>query len=350
MSSGGGRMRVALIGTGRIGQLHARVLAEDPGVELVVADIDEARAMEVAEGVGAATRPVGVALEGTEALVIAAATDAHPGLIRAGVSRRIPVFCEKPLALDLPESYRLVGEVEASGIPFQLGFQRRFDTAYREARRLVVEGELGTVYLVRMIANDRTPPPEAYIPTSGKVFRDSAIHDFDAIRWLTGEEVEMVYADGDVRGFEMFARHDDVDTFVAVLRLRTGILGVLGGGRHNPRGYDIRMEVVGSRDAVAVGLSERTPLRPLDPGARPMGTGWDSFLDRFEQAYRDELRHFVRVAAGQEDSACSARDGLEAMRVAEAAARSLAEHRPVTLDEIGMEGVGEGGATHAHAR
>jgi myo-inositol 2-dehydrogenase/D-chiro-inositol 1-dehydrogenase len=342
-------MRVALIGTGTIGQLHARVLAEDPSVDVLVADVDERRADEVAAMVGATPRPVESAVGEADALVIAAATDAHPALVRAGLERGIPVFCEKPLALDLAESYRLDAEIEASGIPFQLGFQRRFDAAYREARRMVVDGELGTLYLVRMTANDHTPPPESYIPRSGKVFRDSSIHDFDAMRWMTGDEVELVYADGDVRGFEMFARHDDVDTVVAVLRMRSGILGVLGGGRHNPRGYDIRMELVGSRDAVAMGLSDRTPVRPLDPGAPTMRVGWDSFLDRFEQAYRDELRHFVLFASGREESPCTARDGLEAMRIAEAAARSLAERRAVELAEIGEEGVVEGGAVGRHA-
>jgi len=343
-------MRVALIGAGRMGQLHATVLAEmNEQVELVIADIDEARAASVAGALGATAVPVGTALEGADALVIVSATEAHPSLIRAGLARRIPVFCEKPLALDLVETYRLVDEIEAAGTPFQMGFQRRFDVAYREAHRRVTAGELGTLYLVRMAANDHDPPPEAYIPTSGKVFRDSSIHDFDAIRWMTGEEVDTVYADGEVRGFEMFARHDDVDTVVVTLRMRNGILGVLGGGRHNPRGYDIRMELVGSADAVVIGLSDRTPIEPLDPGAPHMRAGWDSFLDRFEQAYRDELRAFVEVAAGRATSACSARDGLEAMRIAEAASRSLAERRPVGLDEIGVEGVEEGGATPARA-
>lgn len=343
-------MRVALIGTGRIGRLHARVLADDPGVELIVADIDQARAVNVASGIEATPLPTDEAIAAADALVIAAATDAHPTLIRAALARTIPIFCEKPLSLDLEESYRLVDEVEAAGIPFQLGFQRRFDTAYLQARQMLVDGDLGTIYLVRMTANDHTPPPEAYIPTSGKIFRDASIHDFDAIRWMTGEEVEMVYADGAVRGFEMFARHDDVDTVAALLRLRNGVLGVLSGGRHNPRGYDVRMELVGSRDAVAVGLSDRTPIRPLEPSEPIMRDGWDSFLDRFEQAYRDELRHFVRVAAGHEASGCTARDGLEAMRIAEAAARSVAERRPVALDEIGVEGAREGGATRARAR
>jgi myo-inositol 2-dehydrogenase/D-chiro-inositol 1-dehydrogenase len=328
-------MRVAQLGAGRIGAMHAETLSRllAPG-ELVLADLDAERARTLAAAVSAEATNVDEAIAGADALVIAASSNAHPELIRAGIDRRIPIFCEKPLSISLEVTRGLVDEIEASGTPFQLGFQRRFDPAYVEARRRLVAGDLGTVYLVRMMASDHAPPPEAYIPTSGKMFRDSSIHDFDAIRWMTGSEVETVYADGDARGFEMLARHDDVGTVAVVLRMRNGILGVLGGGRHNPRGYDIRMEVVGSRDSVAMGLTDRTPILPLDPSATPMGAGWDSFIDRFEQAYRDELRAFVQVARGEAASACTARDGLEAMRIAEAASRSLIERRPIDLDEI----------------
>ena len=330
-------MRIAQLGAGRIGAMHAESLSRllAPG-ELVLADLDGERARMLAAAVGAEAASVEEAIAGADALVIAASSTAHPELISAGIGRQIPVFCEKPLATTIEETIRLVDEIEASGIRFQLGFQRRFDAAYVEARRRLLAGDLGTVYLVHMVANDHAPPPEAYIPTSGGVFRDSSIHDFDAIRWMTGSEVESVYADGDATGFEMLARHHDVGTVAVVLRMRNGILGVLAGGRHNPRGYDIRMELVGSRDSVAVGLTDRTPIEPLDPGAFPMRAGWDSFIDRFEQAYRDELRAFVQVARGDAASACTARDGLEAMRIAEAASRSLAERRPIAVDEIGM--------------
>ncbi|MEA2652094.1 MAG: myo-inositol 2-dehydrogenase / D-chiro-inositol 1-dehydrogenase, partial [Chloroflexota bacterium] len=320
---------------GRIGAMHAETLSRllAPG-ELVVADLDEERARTLAVAVGAEAASIDEAIAGADALVIAASSNAHSELIRAGIDHKLPIFCEKPLSISLDETSALVDEIEASGIRFQLGFQRRFDPAYVEARRRFVAGDLGIVYLVRMVASDHAPPPEAYIPTSGGVFRDSSIHDFDAIRWMTGSEVESVYADGDARGFEMLARHDDVGTVAVVLRMRNGILGVLGGGRHNPPGYDIRMELIGSRDTVAMGLTDRTPIVPLDAPMRPMRPGWDSFIDRFEQAYRDELRAFVQVARGEAASACTARDGLEAMRIAEAASRSLVERRPIDLDEI----------------
>lgn len=335
-------MRVAVIGTGRIGQIHAETLAAEPGVtELIVADVDERRASETAGRLGARARAVDDALEAADAIVIAAVTSAHAELIRAGLARRIPIFCEKPLAIDLAATYRLVDEIESAGSPFQLGFQRRFDAPYCEARRLVAEGAIGTLYAVHMTAHDHEPPPEPYIPTSGGFFRDAAIHDFDAIRWLTGDEVDTIHAAGEVRALEAFARHGDVDTAACILRMRSGILGALVGGRHNPRGYDIRMELVGSADAVAIGLSDRTPIRPLGANAWPMGTGWTGFTERFAEAYRHEVRAFVGVAAGRMPSACTARDGLEAMRIAEAATRSRVERRTIEMSEITLERAGK---------
>ena len=330
-------MRIALLGAGRIGRLHARVLAAQTEVsEIVVADVDPGRARELAaEFNGRAVESVEAALDSADAVVIATPTDAHATLVRAAVERGLSTFCEKPLAFDLGETADLVGRVERAGVPFQVGFQRRFDPAYREAHRLVEAGELGIVYLVRLIANDHEPPPDAYIPTSGGLFRDSSIHDFDALRWVTGQEVVEVYATGSVRAFDVFARHGDVDTGAAILRLADGTLGVLGQTRHDPRGYDVRMEIVGSRDSVTVGLGPRTPIRSLEPNAPTAPeTAWTSFLDRFEVAYTEELRAFVQVARRAIPSPCTARDALEAMRISVAATQSLADGRPVRLADI----------------
>lgn len=331
-------MRLALLGAGRIGRLHARLLRETPGVrEVVVADVEPGRAAQVAAAAGVRPAPtVEAALAGADAVVVTAATDAHPALVRAGAARGLPVFCEKPIALDLAESRRVVEEVERAGIPLQIGFQRRFDPGYREARRLVETGALGTLYAVRLAGHDPAPPHEAYIPASGGLFVDFSIHDFDVIRWLTGSEVEEVYADGAVRGFEVFARYGDVDTAVATLRLASGVLAVLTVARHDPLGYDIRTELFGSRDSVSVGLGPHTPLRSVEPGVPPpAGPAWPDFLVRFEAAYRAELAEFVRVARGQAPSPCTGRDGVAALRIGVAATRALREHRPVRVAEVG---------------
>lgn len=329
-------MRIALLGAGRIGRMHGGLLANQPGVSLVVHDVDPARAADLAAAThGTVASSVDDALGQADAAVIAASTDAHAALVARSIERGLPTFCEKPLAFDLPETRALVEQVEKAGVALQVGFQRRFDLAYVEARRLVESGELGTVYLVRLIAHDHEPPPDSYIPVSGGLFRDSSIHDFDSLRWVTGLEVDEVYAKGSVRGFPIFSRYDDVDTAGAILQLSDGTLGVLSQTRHDPLGYDIRMEIVGSRDSVAVGLAARTPLRSLERDAPAMpGPAWTTFLTRFEEAYRLELLAFLDVARGEAASPCTARDGLEAMRISVAAGRSRTEHRPVRLVEI----------------
>jgi myo-inositol 2-dehydrogenase/D-chiro-inositol 1-dehydrogenase len=325
-------MKIGLLGAGRIGRMHGHLLAGLAEVEAItVSDVDRERAAETADAIGGQLAPTAAqAMEGVDAVIVAASTNAHASLVAAAVDRGLPTFCEKPLALDLPETIELVEMIEARGAVVQLGFQRRFDPAYREARRLVESGELGTVYLVRLIAHDHEPPPDAYIPLSGGLFRDSSIHDFDALRWVTGQEVDEVYAVGSVRGFPIFKRYDDIDTGAAILRLADGTLGVLSQTRHDPLGYDVRMELVGSRDAVTVGLGQQTPLRSLEADAPVLaGPAWQTFLTRFETAYRDELMTFLRVARGEIESPCTARDALQAMRIAVAAVRSRGEHRPV---------------------
>ena len=332
-------MKVALLGAGRIGHLHARLLAATPGVDgVIVADPNAARATEVAAeigGIAVAAPNIYAALDGADAVVIAAATSAHAELIRAAIGRGLPTFCEKPLAANLEDTIAIAREIERSGIPFQLGFQRRFDAGYREARRLVETGELGTLYTVRLAGHDPAPPHESYIPQSGGLFRDFSIHDFDILRWLTGCEVDEVYADGGVRGFPVFAKYEDVDTAVATLRLVDGPFAVLTVARHDPLGYDIRAELFGSGDSVAVGLGPHTPLRSVEPGVPPpTGPAWSDFIARFEAAYAAEFGAFVAVARGDAPSPCTATDGVAALRVAEAATRSLHEHRPVRLDDI----------------
>lgn len=330
-------MKLALLGAGRIGRLHARLLATTPGVdELLIADSIPERAVEAAAEAGGRAMPsLDAALDEAGAVVIAAATTAHAGLIRAAADRGMPTFCEKPLAEDIATSIAVAAHVETTNIPFQLGFQRRFDPGYREAHRMIASGELGTLYNFHLAGHDPEPPHEGYIPQSGGLFRDFSIHDFDVIRWLTGHEVVEVYADGAVRGFPVFAKYGDVDTAVATLRMDDGALGVLTVARHDPLGYDIRADLFGSKDSISVGLGPRTPIRSVEPGVPPQaGPAWPHFLDRFADAYRAEFAAFLRVARGDEPSPCTARDGVQALRIAEAATLSLHEHRPVRVEEI----------------
>ncbi len=330
-------MRVGVIGVGRMGRVHAASLSGVAGVDVAITDADSDLAREVGGKLGVEVAPGVDELIGTsDAVVVAAATEAHAQLVNRAADAGLPTFCEKPISLDLESTADVVANVEKAGIPFMMGFQRRFDPGYRAAHDLVREGGIGTLYVVRMAGHDPAPPHEAYIATSGGIFRDFSVHDFDALRFVTGREVMSVYADGDVVEFPVFTKYGDVDTAVAVLRLSGGSLGILSVTRHDPLGYDVRMELIGSGDCVAVGWDERMPLRSLEPGAAPApASPYRFFQDRFQEAYRAEMARFVEVAAGAQESPCTAQDALEALRIAVACDLSRAEHRPVTLEEVG---------------
>jgi myo-inositol 2-dehydrogenase/D-chiro-inositol 1-dehydrogenase len=216
----------------------------------------------------------------------------------------------------------------------QVGFPRRFDPAFLAVKADADSGVLGRVTNVRSTTMDPAPPPAAYIAASGGIFRDCAIHDLDAVRWLVGREVVEVYATGTSAG-EVFIRDaGDVDTASALLTFEGGTLGVVSCARRNGRGYDVRLEVHGERDSVAAGLDHALPLRSADPAVDfPAGPAHAFFMDRFSTAFRAELQAFVDVVAGA-PSPCTLREGLEASWLAEACALSLAEHRPVRPAEL----------------
>ncbi|GLU47491.1 Gfo/Idh/MocA family protein [Nocardiopsis ansamitocini] len=332
-------MRIGLVGTGRIGASHAAVIASRPEVsELVVADADTERARAVAGRVGAslaATAEELTAPGAIDALVVTAATDAHPALITAGVRAGIPVFCEKPVAPTVAGTVEVLRAVEEADALVHIGFQRRFDAGYIRARAALRDGELGTLHRVHAITADPAPPHASYIPTSGGIFRDCHVHDFDIVRWVTGREVVDVYALGSNRGADFFAEANDVDNSVALLRLDDGTLATLHGSRYNGGGYDVRMELAGDRATIAVGLDERVPLRSAEPGtAFPAQAAWPDFWTRFTPAYEAEIVAFLQLVKDGGPSPCGVADALEAVLIAEAADRSRREGRPVTIAEV----------------
>jgi len=331
-------MRLGLIGLGRIGAFHAGTLSALPAVSsLVVTDAVPAVAAAVAARlpVEVSGSPEELLAAGVDGVVIAAATDAHPELLLAAVAAGLPVFCEKPLARTVDEGLRVAGKIAGSGVAVQIGYPRRFDAGFAAARAAVAAGELGRLHTLRSTTLDPAPPPAAYLAASGGIFRDCAVHDFDAVRWVSGREVVEVYATGSALGDPVFAATSDVSTAAAVLTLDDGTLAVVSNTRYNPRGYDVRLELHGTADSIAVGLEPRLPLRSVEPGATfPDGEPHGFFMDRFAAAFRAELAAFTEVVAGARPSPCTVEDALETGWVAEAASLSLTEHRPVRVDEV----------------
>ncbi|CAM5650444.1 Gfo/Idh/MocA family oxidoreductase OS=Streptomyces rochei OX=1928 GN=G3I25_07880 PE=3 SV=1 [Streptomyces rochei] len=331
-------MRIGILGLGRIGAFHAETLHTLETVDsLVVADPYANAAKAAAERFGAeiADSPEALLAAGVDGVVVAAATDAHPALIVAAVEAGVPVFCEKPVARTMTEGVEVLKAVAGRDVPVQIGFNRRFDAGFVAAREAVRAGELGKLHTVRSTTLDPAPPPAAYIAASGGIFRDCSVHDFDVIRWVTGREVSEVYAVGGNRGADFIREAGDADTTGAVLTLDDGTIAVVSNSRHNARGYDVRMEIHGFADSIAVGLEDKLPLRSVEPGtAFPAGVPHDFFMDRFAAAYRTELTAFTEVVAGARPSPCTVEDALEAGWIAEACTLSLREHRPVTVAEV----------------
>jgi myo-inositol 2-dehydrogenase/D-chiro-inositol 1-dehydrogenase len=331
-------MRIGLIGVGRIGAFHAQTLTDLAVVdELVVTDAVTGLARQVGDrlGVTVVPEPADLLTAGVDGIVIASSTATHPDLIRACVQAGIPTFCEKPVAVLAKEAVALRDELEGCATPIQIGFPRRFDAGYMAARGDVASGALGYLHTVRSTTLDPAPPPEAYVRGSGGIFNDCAIHDFDSVRYVTGQEVVEVYAAGTNQGVDYIQAAGDAESVTSILTLSGGTLAVVSNSRSNGRGHDVRLEVMGSRDSVAAGLDDRLPLRSAEPGvAFPSGTPWNFFMDRFAGAFRTELTAFTDVVAGTRPSPCTLHDGVEASLIAEAATRSWREHRPVRMDEL----------------
>jgi myo-inositol 2-dehydrogenase/D-chiro-inositol 1-dehydrogenase len=336
MASAGAGLHVGVVGVGRIGGLHARTLASLDDVVVSVTDSDLARAGQLARTLGVRAAPsADVLVASADALVIATPTPSHASLIRLASSAGLPTFCEKPVALDLATLDRVLDDVSRAGNLVQIGFQRRFDSGYRAARDAVATGARGSVLVLRAATHDPAPPAEAYIAASGGIFRDLHIHDFDAVRFVTGREIVEVYADGAVRESAWFDLYGDVDTAVAVLRLEDGALGILSGTRHDPLGYDVRLEVFGTRDSIVAGVDGRSPLHSVEPGSTRAGApGYRNFIERFEPAYRAELEAFVDAVRTGKPSPCPLTEARAALVVALAADLSRAQRRPVATEEV----------------
>lgn len=331
-------MRIGLIGLGRIGAFHARTLLQLPHVkDLVVTDALPSVAQAVGGELGATVvdTPDELLARGVDGVVIASSTPTHGQFIRAAVSRGIPAFCEKPVTQRVDEAVALREELANSPVPVQIGFPRRFDPAYVSAREQAQSGALGYLHHVRSTTLDPAPPSSEYIAASGGIFHDCAVHDFDSIRWATGQEVVEVVAVGANQGIDYIEAAGDVESATTVLTLSGGTIAVVSNTRRNGRGHDVRLELLGSADSVSAGMDERLPLRSADPTVSfPSGQPWHFFMDRFADAFRAELGAFTDVIAGVRTSPCTVHDGVEASLIAEAATRSRRERRPVLLDEI----------------
>ena len=327
-------MKVAVIGAGSMGGMHADLLAPmDEVDQLLVVDSDPARAGTVAQRTGGRAATFAQAMESAEAIIVATPPELHREAVETALDAGRHVLCEKPLTDALDSSIELTRRVEEAGSHLELGFQRRHDAGFVAAR----EASAGRVHLMRLTAHDPLvadlPTTFASPPDVAPIFRDSSIHDFDMVRWLSGQEVVEVSVEAGRGDGTRPTDPRQIRSAVVSMRLSGGTLAVLDASWLHPAGYDVRIELISEASAVGAGLSPRTPARHLEwneAAAEP----WSGYLERFEPAYRSELIAFLGCCRGVRPPTSSARDGLEAMRIAVAATRSAAERRHVLLDEI----------------
>ncbi|MER3485657.1 MAG: inositol 2-dehydrogenase, partial [Chloroflexota bacterium] len=311
------RVRVGLIGAGRIGRRHARTLAAHiPHAELTVIcdavpEAASAAAAEVRLDRWATDADAVIADPSIQAVVIASSTESHAPLIMKAAEAGKDIFCEKPIALDL-EATDAALDAERAGVRLQIGFQRRFDKGFHRAKEMIARGGIGRVEMIRDTMRDPAPASREYLSTCGGLYRDMVIHNFDNVRWLAGAEVTEVFAIGTVLVDPMFAEFGDIDTSIVTLRFEDGALGEIDNSRRSGFGYDCRTEVFGSEGALFIGYSRDTPILHLSKdGIKSDHVYW--FLERFDQAYVDELRDFIACIVEDRQPAVTGADGRAAM-------------------------------------
>jgi myo-inositol 2-dehydrogenase / D-chiro-inositol 1-dehydrogenase len=332
-------IRVGVLGTGRIGRLHAELVERRvPGLALAaVFDTDAAAAHAVGEAFGAPVHGSAdqlIASPEVDAVAICSSAGTHVDLIVATAAAGKPIFCEKPLSLSLAEVDRALAVVDEAGVLLQVGFNRRFDPGHKSVRDTVAAGTIGDVHLVRISSRDPEPPSRAYLEVSGGLFLDTTIHDFDMARYVTGSEVVEVFARGAARVDPSAAELGDVDTAVVTLVHEDGVLTTIDNSRRAVYGYDQRVEAFGS-----AGMASSDNL-PAHGGVVRTSDGALSarlpyfFLERYIPSYLGEWEAFAAAVRSGAPSPVSGADGRAPLVLGLAAQRSAREGRPVRTDEI----------------
>ena len=334
-------VRVGVIGAGRIGAIHAENLAgRVPGAEVgAIADINvvAAQALAARLHVPAAAADYRSVLEdpSIQAVIICSSTDTHARLIEEAAAAGKHIFCEKPIDFDLARTDRALAAAARAGVKLQIGFNRRFDPNFRKAREVVAGGQIGAPHLLRITSRDPAPPPLDYIRVSGGLFLDMAIHDFDMARFLMDSEVVEVFATGAVLVDPAIGEAGDVDTAVTTLRFANGAIGAIDNSRRAVYGYDQRVEVFGSAGAVAISNNAADNAVVSDAQGVHAGRPLYFFLERYAESYAAEMKAFIAAVQQDMTPPVTGAAGRAAVVLGLAAKKSLAENRPVRVDEIG---------------
>jgi len=331
------RIGVALLGAGRMGQEHAKNLSSLPNVKVVVvADpiLESAKKAQIlAKAEKISDDPESAILDpNVEAVIIVTPTNTHAHYIKLSAKNKKAIFCEKPVALELLETEDAIKIVKEMNVPFQIGFQRRYDPAYSKTKELIEEERLGKLEQFSSLTRDPAPPSTEYLKVSGGIFVDMAIHDLDIARFLIGE-IEEIIAWGNVLIDQRIAELGDIDTAITLLKFKNGALGVVENSRRAVYGYDVRTEVHGEKGKIVLEDLPKTHLwYHNDKGF--FADQYYFFMDRFKEAYRLEIEAFFKAISEGKNPTPGPKDAIESLKVSLAAKKSFMEKRAVKIEEI----------------
>jgi myo-inositol 2-dehydrogenase / D-chiro-inositol 1-dehydrogenase len=336
-------LKIGVIGAGRIGKVHTETIARSvPQASVVaIADVNLEAAKELGRRMNVPTvsddyRKV-INHPEVDAVIICSPTDAHAKHTMETAQAGKHVFCEKPIALDLDTIQEVNRTVERCGVKFMVGFNRRFDANFKKVKQMVAERKVGDLHIVKITSRDPAPPPAEYVAVSGGMFLDMTIHDFDMARFIVGRDVDEVYAVGGVMVDPAIGKAGDIDTAVITLVFEGGTLGIIDNSRKAVYGYDQRLEVFGSGGMVKVDNNAPDTHDYYGPDGVHSSLPLNFFMDRYIEAYANEIKEFCEAVGENKPVSVGGRDGLLSVAIGLAAKRSLAEHRPVKVAEV-LEG------------
>jgi myo-inositol 2-dehydrogenase / D-chiro-inositol 1-dehydrogenase len=336
----GKRLRIGIIGAGRIGRVHAETLSFrlPEAAPMAISDVNLSAAQEVAERchiprVVQDNQEI-FADPAIDAVLICSPTPTHAALVMQAARARKHIFCEKPIDHSVSQIDLALREVSKAGVKFQVGFNRRFDTNFARVRAAVLQGEIGTPHLMHIISRDPAPPPISYIRASGGIFLDMTIHDFDMARFLLGDEVESIYTAGSVRVDPEIGKAGDLDTALMVLQFKNGVIATIDNSRKAAYGYDQRVEILGSKGSIAT--ENRYPNQAVlsTDAAIQRDLPLNFFMDRYTESFIAELQAFVQAVLENKPTPVNGQDGRIAVLMGKAARKSYDESRPVRLEEV----------------
>lgn len=330
---------IGIIGAGRIGRIHAENLVRMAGVKIrAISDLFPDAVKEWAEAIGIPKvsgdyREL-LRDESIQAVLVCSPTDTHADVITEAAQAGKAIFCEKPVSLDIHKTFAAIQAAEKAGVPLQIGFNRRFDPNFRKVREWIEEGKVGPVHSVKITSRDPNPPSPEYVKSSGGLFVDMSIHDFDMARFLSGSEIVEVYACGNVLIDPKIGEMGDIDTAMITLKFANGAFGSIDNSRKASYGYDQRIEVFGADGCVTADNEYPNNATLFDATGVHREKPEYFFLERYSASYVRELGDFLSAVRGEARVPVTGRDGLMAEMAAYAARVSLREGRPVKLSEI----------------